>query len=118
DAGVPAAAVLGVDGTVNIFGQGLTGAAQLYSAVMGNYGTFVQNLTAGKNHRDIRQQCYDQRPTPRYFVRRQRIGISLQCYFNGCEQTVGRFSYRPNQEKAAGPLSPKMAPRVSAKSSH
>jgi hypothetical protein len=37
--GAPAAAVLAVYGTVSIFGQGLTGAAQLYSAATGNYGT-------------------------------------------------------------------------------
>lgn len=37
--GAPAATVLAVYGTVSIFGQGLTGAAQLYSAATGNYGT-------------------------------------------------------------------------------
>lgn len=37
--GAPTAAVLAVYGTVSIFGQGLTGAAQLYSAATGNYGT-------------------------------------------------------------------------------
>ena len=37
--GDPAAAVLAVYGTVSIFGQGLTGAVQLYSAATGNYGT-------------------------------------------------------------------------------
>ena len=37
--GAPAAAVVGVYGTVSIFGQGLAGAAQLYSAFTGNYGT-------------------------------------------------------------------------------
>jgi RHS repeat-associated protein len=37
--GVPAAAVLGVYGTVSTFGQALTGASQLYSAFTGNYGT-------------------------------------------------------------------------------
>ena len=38
-AGVPAAAVLAVYGTTSIFGQGLSGSAQLYSAATGNYGT-------------------------------------------------------------------------------
>ena len=36
---VAPAAVLAVYGTVSVFGQGLTGAAQLYSAATGNYGT-------------------------------------------------------------------------------
>lgn len=45
--GAPAAAVLAVYGTVSIFGQGLTGAAQLYSAATGNYGTAAQVAQIG-----------------------------------------------------------------------
>ena len=37
--GAPAAAVLGVYGTVSITGQSISGTAQLYSAFTGNYGT-------------------------------------------------------------------------------
>jgi hypothetical protein len=37
--GAPAAAVLGVYGTVSITGQAISGTAQLYSAFTGNYGT-------------------------------------------------------------------------------
>jgi hypothetical protein len=53
-AGAPAAAVLGVYGTVSIFGQGLAGTAQLYSAITGNYGTPAQvarvgNILAGQS---------------------------------------------------------------------
>ena len=45
--GAPAAAVLAVYGTVSIFGQGLAGAAQLYSAATGNYGTAAQVAQIG-----------------------------------------------------------------------
>jgi RHS repeat-associated protein len=37
--GAPAAATLAVYGTTSVFGQGLAGATQLYSAFTGNYGT-------------------------------------------------------------------------------
>jgi hypothetical protein len=45
--GAPAAAVLGVYGTTSIFGQGLAGAAQLYSAFTGNYGAPAQVAQIG-----------------------------------------------------------------------
>ena len=50
--GAPAAATLAVYGTTSVFGQGLAGATQLYSAFTGNYGTAgkvaqVGNILAG-----------------------------------------------------------------------
>jgi hypothetical protein len=46
-AGAPAAAVTAVYGTTSIFGQGLTGVAQLYSAATGNYGRPVKVAQIG-----------------------------------------------------------------------
>ena len=45
--GAPAAAVLAVYGTTSVFGQGVAGAAQLYSAFTGNYGTAGKVAQAG-----------------------------------------------------------------------
>ncbi len=46
-AGIPAAAVLGVYGTVSITGQAISGVAQLYSAATGNYGAPAQIAQIG-----------------------------------------------------------------------
>jgi hypothetical protein len=46
-AGAPAAGVLAAYGTTSIFGQGLAGVAQLYSAATGNYGRPVQVAQIG-----------------------------------------------------------------------
>jgi hypothetical protein len=45
--GAPAAAALAVYGTTSVFGQGVAGAAQLYSAFTGNYGTAGRVAQAG-----------------------------------------------------------------------
>lgn len=46
-AGATAAGVLAAYGTTSIFGQGLTGVAQFYSAATGNYGGPVQVAQIG-----------------------------------------------------------------------
>jgi RHS repeat-associated protein len=45
--GAPAGALLGVYGTTSIFGQGLAGTAQLYSAFTGQYGTSARAEQVG-----------------------------------------------------------------------